>query len=139
MRTLLSVLFLSVALIGCTSTKVTETPPGSGNYATNYVVDPRLVTAIETAKAVNDATAPVNPFSGAVEIGLGAVAALAAWFAKRKNDQANQHALLLKTVVQGVENAGNSEVKATIQKHAVNIGVEGDLSSAVAKINSGLQ
>jgi len=137
MKNILSILVLSAVLIGCTSTKVSETPPGSGNYSTNYVVDPRLVTAIETAKAVNDATKPVNPFSGAVEIGLGAVAALAAWFAKRKNDQANQQALLLKTVVQGVENAGNAEVKAAIQKHAVNVGVEGKLGDAVSKVNSG--
>lgn len=129
-------LVAATAIIGCTSTKVTETPPGSGNFVTNHIVDPNLTAGLETAKAINDATKPVNPFAGVVEIGLGTIAALAAWFAKRKNDQATQSTLLLRTVVQGVEQADDTKVKETIEKHATKMGVQGPLGTAVAKITS---
>lgn len=138
MKFILSVMAAALLVAGCTTARVTESPPGSGNYSTNYVVDPRLEAGLVTAGAVNAATAPVNPFSPLVEIGLGAVAAAATWFAKRKNDQATQANSLLKVVVQGVENSDNADAKKAIQAHAVNVGAEGALNSAVAKINSGL-
>lgn len=126
-----------VVLAGCTTPQRTETPPGSGNYSTNYVTDPRVATTIETIRAVNEATKPVNPFSGLVEIGLGTATLLAAWFAKRKNDQLAQSKQLLTTVIQGVDQANNDTVKSTIQAHASKVGVEGTLSQAVAKVGNG--
>lgn len=134
---LLSVIIIVLLLVGCVSARKYESPPGSGQYTNDYVVDPRLVTAIETAKATNTATAPINPYYPAVEIGLGAIAAIASWVAKRKNDEAASNASLLKTVVQGVEQADNAQVKTAIRDHAVRVGVEGDLNTAVAKITSG--
>lgn len=139
LRSLISIVALSVVIIGCTTTKRTETPPGSGNYQTNAIVDPRFESTISTIGAVNSATAGVNPFSPLISIGLGAATAIATWFAKRKNDQAAQSNLLLRTVVQGVEQSGSSEVKSAIEKHASRIGVEGSLGPTVAKINAGLQ
>lgn len=136
-KTLFALALAAIALIGCTVTRQVENPPGSGNYVPQHVVDPRLTSALETAGAVNSATALVNPYSPVLEIGLGAAAAIATWFAKRKNDQSNQNAALLKTVIQGVENSGSSDVKTAIQTHAVNIGVEGQLGTFVAKVNSG--
>lgn len=133
---------LALVLIGCTTQKITPAKPATPTSpaepaVTNYIVDPRFDSALTTIGAVNTATAPVNPFSPVVEIALGAAAALAAWFAKRKNDQAAESALLFKTVVQGVENAANPDVKAAIQAHAGIIGVEGELGTAVQKINNG--
>lgn len=137
MRPLFALVCALVVLAGCTTPQRTETPPGSGNYSTNYVTDPRVATTIETIRAVNEATKPVNPFSGLVEIGLGTATLLAAWFAKRKNDQLAQSKQLLTTVIQGVDQANNDTVKSTIQAHASKVGVEGTLSQAVAKVGNG--
>lgn len=135
----LALVALAASLIGCTAARVTETPAGSGNYTTNYVTDPKLEAALTTAGAINAATAPVNPFSGLVEIGLGAIALGASWFAKRKNDQAAAQGQLLKVVVQGVNNSDNAEVKSAIESHAVNLGLESDLSKFVKQVESGLK
>jgi hypothetical protein len=115
---------------------VTVNPDGSSS--TNYVVDPRVTTGLATAGAVNAATASMNPYSPFVEIGLGAVAAGFGWFAKRKNDKAAANELLLKTVVQAIDNLDDQKVKDAIQTHAVKVGAEGDLNTAVKKIGSGL-
>ncbi len=128
---------LMLVIVGCTTAEVKQNPDPTQPPLTNWVVDPKLTTGLQTAGAINAATSPVNPFSPAIDIGLGAVAALAAWVAKRKNDAAAQKGLLLKTVIQGVENAANSEVKDTIRKQAIAIGVEGDLSTTVQKVNNG--
>jgi len=138
----LGLAFLLALIIGCTTEKVTPAKPATPTSpatpaVTNWIVDPRLDATLTTVGAVNQATAPVNPFSPVVTIALGAAAALASWFAKRKNDQAAQSELLFKTVVQGVENAANPAVKAAIQAHAGIIGVEGELGTAVQKINNG--
>lgn len=138
MKNIIIICAVALTLTACTTPQVTETPPGSGHYSTNYIVDPSLQTTLATIGSINEATKPVNPFSGLVDIGLGTAALLAGWFAKRKNDQAAQSSTLLRTVVQGVENSGDTAAKKAIQTHAVNTGVEGALGVAVAKINSGI-
>lgn len=132
------IVFIGTILLitACTVPVVVKNPDGSSS--TNIVVDPKLTAGLATAGAVNTVTAPVNPFSPAIEIGLSAAGLLAAWIAKRKNDKANQQALLLKTVIQGVENSGSTEAKAAIQAHAATIGVEGELGTTVQGVNSGL-
>lgn len=92
-----------------------------------------------TAGAINAATSPVNPFSGLIDIGLGAIALGASWFAKRKNDQLNSKTVLLKTVVQSVDAIDQKNVKDAIQAHAVKVGVEGELSQFVKQVGSGMQ
>lgn len=121
---------------GCTTPQVATNPDGS--TSTNSVVDPRLATAILTAKAVNQATVPVNPAVTLIDLGLGAVAVGAGWFAKRKNDKAAASELLLKTVIQAIETLDDQKVKDAISEHAVNVGVEGKLNTAVKQVGSGI-
>lgn len=136
-KNMLTLAIVAVMLIGCTSAQVTKNP-STGQNQTNYVVDPKLTSTLGTIGAINAASAPVNPFSGLVEIGLGATALIAAWFAKRKNDQAAASALLTKTLVQAVDGLDQQPVKDAIQAHAVRVGVEGQLNQVVKAVGSGL-
>jgi hypothetical protein len=128
-------LILAALITACTVPQVVTHSDGTSE--TNHVVDPKLTTAITTGRAVNIATAPVNPYSPLVEIGLGLAAATAGWMAKRKNDKAAANELLLRTVVQAIDNLDDAKVKEAIQSHASNIGVEGELNTAVQKIGTG--
>ncbi len=114
-------------LIGCTTTKLIENPPGSGKFEEVAVVDPKLQSALEAANAVNEASKPFNPVSGAVSIALGTIASFAAWFAQRKNAQ-------LRATIIGVEAKGGSDVKAAIRSAAMASGVESSLNKVVASI-----
>jgi hypothetical protein len=134
---LLPVVVLAL-ILGCTTAKITPANPSTGTPATtNYIVDPRLVSAIDTAKGVAGVIAPVNPYAGAVDIGLGTVAAIAAWVAKRKNDKLAAQTLLTKTVVQSIDAQDNQAVKDAIQAHASRIGVEGELNTFVKQVAAG--
>jgi len=139
----LGLAFLLALIIGCTTEKVTPAKPATPTSpatpaVTNWIVDPRFDTTLTTIGGVNQATAPVNPFAPAVTIALGAAAALASWFAKRKNDQAATSALLTKTVVQAVDALDQQPVKDAIQAHATRVGVEGALNQVVKQVGSGL-
>ncbi len=128
----LSTLLLALVITACTTAKVTPADPVKGTPATtNYIVDPRLTSALTTAQGVNAVTAAVDPYSPLIDLGLGTVAAVAAWFAKKKNDKANAATLLTRTVIQGVEASGSAEAKAAIEKHATLVGVQGALSDMV--------
>jgi hypothetical protein len=72
-----------------------------------------------------------------VDIGLGTVAAIAAWVAKRKNDKLAAQTLLTKTVVQSIDAQDNQAVKDAIQAHASRIGVEGELNTFVKQVAAG--
>ncbi len=136
---ILAILAIAFLLVGCTVARVTPANPATGQPATtNYVVDPKLTQGLATAGAVNDATRPVNPFAPVVDIGLGAVAAIAAWVAKKKNDAAAASTLLAKTIVQSIDAQDNQATKDAISVHAAKIGVEGELNSFVQKVGSGL-
>lgn len=123
-------------LSGCTAPQVVHNPDGT--TSTNAIVHPNLTTALTTAEAVNTATAPVNPWSPVVSIVLAAAASVATFVAKRKNDQANESALIAKTIIQGVENSGHPETKAAIKTQATAIGIEGKLGTLVQAVNSGV-
>jgi len=133
----LALALAATVVVGCTTTEVRETPPGSGVYSTNVVVDPKLTTALETIGAINTATEPVNPASAPITITLAAISAIAAWVAKRKNDALNNTSNQLKAVIQGVEAVPSVDVKAAIQKQATVLGVESDLYSRVQKTING--
>lgn len=140
MKTKLKYLIATVAVIAtivaCTVPQVVTNPDGS--TSTNQVVDPRLATGIEAARAGNAASAPFNPFAHLVEIGLTAVAAGAGWVAKRKNDKAAANELLLKTVIQAIDALDDQKVKDAVSAHATKVGVEGALNTTVQKVGSGL-
>jgi hypothetical protein len=123
-------LAIMLVMVGCTVTKLVENPPGSGKYDKVVEVDPKLTSGLEAAKAVNDAAKPFFPFSPVVDIGLGTVAALAAWFAKRKSDQ-------LKATIVGVEAKGGEAVKTAIKEAAMASGVESGLNKVVKSITGG--
>lgn len=103
------------------------------------MVDPRITQGIETAKAVNAMTAPMNPYAPVVSTGLTLATAIAtAWgsiatfFLRRKQK-------LLSTVVRGVEAAGSqaNAVKESIEKTAEKAGLALPLDAAVQKIVTG--
>ena len=129
-KSILALAALVIVLAGCTTAKVAETPPGSGHYTTNVVVDPKLEAALTTIGSVNAATTPVNPFSGLITIGLAAITAGASWFAKRKNDALN-------ATIAGVEKAGTPEVKKAIMNEAISAGVEASLNKSVQNVTGG--
>lgn len=133
----LAVALLSACITACTTAKVTPATPTTP-ATTNYIVDPRLTTTLTTIGDVNKATAPVNPFAPLIDIGLGAAALIASWVAKRKNDQAAQSSLLLKTVIQAVDAIDQQPIKDAIQAHAVRVGSEVQLNQVVKKVSSGL-
>lgn len=130
-------MMLALIVVGCTTTRdvptYTEVPPGSGNVVTSTVpqtvVDPRLEAAIAAIRAGNAATAPVNPWASLIDYFLVGVSGIATLIAARKN-------ALLKTVIKGVENAGDAAdpVKASIRNLATATGQEGALGRIVQKI-----
>jgi hypothetical protein len=133
MRTVISLIFATIIIFGCTTTRV-NTDPVTGASVTNSIVDPRFSEGINVARGINAATAPVSPWAGLIDYALVAALATASWIAKKKNDDRNKQATLLKTVVQAVEATNNADVKEAISNHAVNMGVQGELHSEVQKI-----
>lgn len=133
-----------VAMIGCTTTRnvpvYSEVPPGSGNIVTSSVptavIDPKFEATIQGLRATNQASAPINPFSGLVDYALGGALLIAAEIARRKNAKARLNEQLLTTVIQGVENAGDAAapVKASVRQLAVLKQQEGALGTKVAAI-----
>ena len=137
-KNILIVSALLLVVAGCTVARVTPADPVTGTPAsTNYVTDPKVTQGLATAGAINDATRPVNPFAPLVDIALGTAAALAAWIARRKNDQLAAQTALTKTIVLAVDAQDNQATKDAIQAHAVKLGVEGQLNTFVQKVGSG--
>jgi flagellar hook-basal body complex protein FliE len=128
-----------LVVTGCTVPEARVVTLPDGTTVTNVVhaVDPRLTTGLAIGSAANAASAPSNPTSPLIEIGLGAIAAGAAWVAKRKNDKAAANEQLLKVVIQAIDALDNDETKTAIQTHASRVGVEGELHDVVKKVGSG--
>lgn len=79
---------LAILVYGCASPNPTynaSQPVSASNPA--YIPNTNVTTGIGVAQGVNAVTAPLNPYSPLVDIGLTTGLAVAAWFAKRKNDQ----------------------------------------------------
>lgn len=84
------VIVASLLLIqGCASPNLGYNPnqPASASNPP-YVANTNLTTAVGIGQGVNAVTAPVNPYSPLVDIGLATALAIAGFIAKRKNDQA---------------------------------------------------
>jgi hypothetical protein len=79
--------------------------PLAGCNKANQMDPNGVITGIAVARAVNAATAPVNPYSPFVEIILAAVAVAAAAWGKAKATQVTTAATTLGAVTQAVENA----------------------------------
>ncbi len=124
------------ALVACTTTRTVTNPDGSTNVV--HITDPRLTAGLEAAKAANDISRPFNPVASLVDLGLLLTTGAAAFVAKRKNDRAAADQLLVKTLIQAVDQLGDPKVKEAIQTHAVRVGVEGELNQKVQQVGSGL-
>lgn len=134
----LSVMAYCLALLvlaGCTTLETVQNPDGTTTE--RHIPDPKLTTGLEAAKAANTASAPFNPLAYWIELGLSAVTAGSIWVAKRKNDKASANALLLKTVIDAVNQIGDENAKGIIKAHATAEGVERQLNVAVRKVESG--
>ena len=128
MKTKLYLIIATVlVIVGCTTTKLVENPPGSGKFEKVVDVDPKLQAALDAANSINEASKPFNTFSGAVAIGLTTIASFATWFARRKTAQLN-------ATIAGVEAKGGSDVKAAIKSAAMAAGVENSLNKAVKSV-----
>lgn len=130
MKKILTILALGIIVIGCTTTKLAETPPGSGNYKKVVEVDPRLTTGLGTATGVNDVIGPINPWHGLVTLGITTIAGVAEWNRRRKQAQ-------LDAVITGVEKADNAAVKKAINEAALDAKVAVGLNAAVKKVTGG--
>jgi len=127
---------IAVSFVACTVPQTVTKPDGT--ISTNHIVDPKLENGLIAARTVNAASAPFNPFAYATEIALSLATVGAGWVAKRKNDKSAANELLLKTVIQAIDSLDDEKIKGVIQDHAVKIGVEGELNTAVKKVGSGL-
>jgi len=88
-KRLLVTVAIVTLLVGCASPNPTynpSQPPSAGNPP--YIPNTNVTTGVAIGQGVNGVTAPFNPYSPLVDIGLATAAAVAAWIAKRKNDQA---------------------------------------------------
>lgn len=99
---------------------------------TVWTVNTNWVNAIQTAKTVNEvanptATAPL------VNLGLGALAAGLAWWARIKNEKQKGAEALLQTVIDGVEASNSAEAKKAIELEATRRGVNATLHALVNK------
>lgn len=91
-KRLLPVLFLAVAAATFVAGCVASNP----NYPTSspdpYIVSPAVTNISDSLRATHTITQPINPAAPltapVLEYSLGIAAAVAAWLAKRKNDEA---------------------------------------------------
>ena len=127
LRWILLSLAVASLIVGCASTNPAydDAKPAS---ATNlpYIPNTNVTTGVTVGQGVNAVTAPVNPYSGAVEIGLGLAAAIAAYIAKKKNDdaiaaadEATQHLATLNQLAASVAAQG-PVVSQQVLDHAAN-------------------
>lgn len=135
LRQIVSIILLAFSLSACTVPQSAVQADGSTN--TVYAVNPKFEQTVGYIKGANALSAPVNPYSGVIDWVLGVALVGTAWFAKIQTDRKTKTQLLAKTIVQGVENAGNSDVKKTIQQQATAVGVEGALGTFVQQVNTG--
>jgi len=117
-------------IAGCTTAGV-ETPPGSGQYQTNTIVNPKITAGIETALAANAATAPVNPYAPLIQGGLVALSSVLGVFATWANNRRKENSTALKTVVAGVEQGGDQNTKKAIYTIATANGSQPLIESVV--------
>lgn len=143
MRTILKTGLLGIltliVIVGCTTQNPAYTPIATGQPDTNTV--PKYIAnldAINTwsnrAWVAQNATAPINPYSGitdkAINFGFGAAAMVAAVIAGFQSKKKNGLKSALVATISGVEQATKQptitaeSLKASIQSHAQAAGVQ---------------
>jgi len=120
----------NVATVG-TNVTVTITPAASQtNYVTNivYAVNPTVDRTLSTAKQVTEFIPA--PFSGIASGVLGLASIVLAFIARQKSEKAK----LLPVLIQGVELANSPQVKDSINKVAIGLGLQKQLDREVQAI-----
>jgi hypothetical protein len=132
-----------IILTACVASNPNKTPdPVTGQLPPPNIIDPRLFSASNTATGIANSLAPVNPYAGVTDYllkaGFGLAGIVAGYIAQKRNTtaaqaEASQKAVLLNTVIQGVESLGTAAapVKAAIQTRATAAGVQPALDAAV--------
>ena len=100
-----------------------------GTTNTEYTVNATLSKGIDAAKTVSDSIVP-SPYNTAIDLALGGLSIGLAWFAKFKNQQANDHKnaadILAATVVKNniagdaLKVASGTESLQTVAQHIDN-------------------
>lgn len=107
---LLLALIVAIFCSGCTSTN----PDYPATSSDPYRISPEMTNAATTIRGVHEVTKPLNPYSPlsgvAVESGLALALAIAAWIAKRKNDEAKRESNAADSLAQVVVSKGNTTV-----------------------------
>jgi hypothetical protein len=127
-----------------TGQPVTVTNASTGVVTTNvqppFVPNNSVTSAVNTIGSLNSATAPLNPYSGLVSLGLGLTTVIAGGIAAWQNKKASGLGSQLTAVIQGVESATSQptvtadSVKQSIQSHATAAGVQPALAQNVLKV-----
>lgn len=80
----------------------------------------------------------MNPWAGPVDLLLGLVATTAGVVAARKTRKAREQAALARTIIEGVEQAGDPGTKEAVAKHARRKGIADKVDLAVQKVTRNL-
>lgn len=89
---------------------MTTKPDGSLSTNTVQVPDPRLVTGLATAQAVNTASAPVSPWYPLISLALGVATAASTLVAASKNKDLKAQTSAADSLAEAIVSLGNSAV-----------------------------
>lgn len=102
-----------------TSSKIVTVP--------TYAPNPKWTQTIQTVRAIDDTTAPFNPFAVPISLVLGGATAVLGWIAKVKNDRAK----LVPVIIEAIEKLNDPKVKQAIQSTAIAAGVADQIHTEV--------
>jgi len=90
----------------------------SAEIAAVEITEDDFFSWIELARAANEGSAPVNPYAPYIDLGLGGLASIAAYFAARKAKEASAAQLKNQSYKVGIESAklalGDNKVSKTL-------------------------
>jgi hypothetical protein len=114
MKTFCLMLFAALTLTGCAG-HYDKFVTDDGNVY--YRPKTNVLAKIDTLRAWNRASAPVNPYATPVDLLLGGAVLGLSWLARIKTNLANRHREDAETLAQGIENAGpdSEPVKKSVQ------------------------
>jgi len=137
---------VSLAITNDVITYITNTPPpqvithtviqpASTNYlsVTNYVANPGFLSALDTAKTVNQSV-NVTPTSAPINLGLSALAGLATLAAAWQNRKSNKATDVVSTIIGAIEKLPPdiaNVIKPAVQAAGIKAGVADDIHAAV--------
>jgi hypothetical protein len=104
---LIALVVIILCLCGCQGTEQGTVAPIIKDAATAVTNTPlpadNTAAILETVRVVNAATAPLNPYSPFIEVGLAIATILTGFIAKKKADEAAASDLKYKSMKQGTE------------------------------------